>query len=419
MLDPDSIRTLLVLLLLVLFSAYFSATETAFSSFNRIRIKNLAENGDKRAIRVQQLAEQYDRLLSTTLVGNNIVNILLTTLATVFFVRHFGQNKGATVATVVTTVVVLIFGEISPKSLAKDRAEGFAMATAPLLQSICVILYPFTALFSLWQKLLDLLFRSRQSAAVTEEELLTIVEEAEQGGSLNEQESDLIRNVLLFSDRTAGDILTPRIDVTGIDAAADREEMLQAFAATRYSRLPVYEESIDRILGVLHLKNALSADAADTAQAVMQTVIFVPPTMPIRLLLTEMQQKKTQMAVVADEYGGTMGIVTMEDILEELVGDIWDEHDDVVEPVRQTVDGSWLVLCSTELSVLTEHFGTETACESATVSGWVMEMLGRIPAEGDTFEADGLSVTVTRMDANRPEEIAVRPFHAFDEKSVT
>ncbi len=413
--DSDSIRTLLFMLVLVCFSAYFSATETAFSSFNRIRVKNLAESGDRRAQRVMALAGNYDRLLSTILVGNNIVNILLTSLATVFFVNLYGQSKGATIATVVSTIVVLIFGEISPKSLAKDHAESFAMATAPVLQGIVILLYPVNWLFSLWKKLLSILFKSKAEQAVTEEELLTIVDEAEQGGSLNEQESDLIRRVIDFNDREAVDILIPRVDVTGIEADATAAELAQVFADTGYSRLPVYEDTMDRILGVVNLKDyLLAADRHPTPRQIMQPSVFVPPTVKIRLLLKQLQTAKSHIAIVSDEYGGTLGIVTMEDILEELVGEIWDEHDDVVESIRPQPDGRSLVLCSTELYTMMEYFDRETACDASTVSGWVMESLGRIPVVGDRFTADGLEAEVVAVDANHPEEILVRPVEPPD-----
>ncbi len=410
MLDPDSIRTLFFLVVLVIGSAYFSATETAFLSINRIRLKNLADDGDHRAARVLRMAENYDRLLSTILVGNNIVNILLTSIATIFFVELYGESLGATVATVVSTVVVLIFGEISPKSIAKEHAESFAMFSAPFLHVIAVVLYPINLLFSLWKRLLSLLFKPNEESAVTEEELLTIVDEAEQGGSLNEQESDLIRRVIAFNDREAVDILIPRVDVTGISVDATAEDMAAVFAATGYSRLPVYEETIDHIVGVVHLKDFnLAAAGAPSPAEIMQPAVFVHPTVKIRLLLRQLQQEKSHIAIVSDEYGGTLGIVTMEDILEELVGDIWDEHDDVVENIRDGEDGSSVVLCSTVLEDMMAHFDTETDCDAATVSGWVMESLGSIPVVGDAFSADGLQVVVTQVEQNRPLEIRVTP----------
>ncbi len=407
--DPDSIRSIIFMLILVSLSAYFSATETAFSSFNRIRLKGMAENGNKKAALVLQMAEDYDKLLSTILVGNNIVNILLTTVATIFFVK-LTATYGATLSTVVTTVVVLIFGEISPKSLAKEYADSFVMSTAPILRCVVVLLSPINWLFSLWKRLLRLLFKSGGEQAVTEEELLTIVDEAEQGGSLNEQESDMIRRVISFNDRTAQDILIPRVDVTGIPVDATAAELQQAFDESGFSRLPVYEDTIDRIVGVVYHKDYYKqAASAPTPAQLMKPAVFIPPTMQIRLLLKKLQEEKSHLAIVSDEYGGTLGIVTMEDVLEELVGEIWDEHDDVIETIRPDgEDGSYLVLCSTELKELMEHFDRETECEATTVSGWVMEALGCIPSVGDSFTADGLTADVTQVDKTHPEEIRVR-----------
>lgn len=409
---PDSIRTILFMAVLVMLSAYFSATETAFSTFNRVRMKTRAEDGDRRAALVLLLEAQYDRLLSTILVGNNIVNILLTAVATVFFVTHLGDG-GATVSTVVVTVVVLIFGEISPKSLAKDHADAFARFSAPLLRVVMLLLWPINRVFSGWKRLLQVIFKSPDETGVTEEELLTIVDEAEQGGALGEEESELIRRAISFNDREAVDILIPRVDVAGIPADATADEMGEVFAETGFSRLPVYEETMDHIVGVVHMKDYDRTRAQGASPtAIMQPAVFVPPTVKIRVLLRQLQQEKSHLAVVSDEYGGTLGIVTMEDILEELVGEIWDEHDDVVQNIRPAEDGGFIVLGATELQEMMERFGCETTCEASTVSGWVMEALGRIPAVGDTFTADGLTATVTGMDANHPEEIRITPLPA-------
>ncbi len=409
--DPDSIRSILLMLVLVALSGYFSATETAFSTFNRIRIKNMAENGNKRAQLVLKLTKDYDRLLSTILVGNNIVNILLTTIATIFFAdRILNEDAAAAVSTIVSTVVVLVFGEISPKSLAKQNADSFVIATAPLLRLITVLLAPINFIFSLWKKLLRLVCKTTDEQAVTEEELLTIVDEAEQGGSLDEQESEMIRSVIAFNDREAVDILIPRVDVAAVPLDATFKELGQLFVESGYSRLPVYDDTIDRVVGVVYHKDYYRAlTGKPTPGEIMKEAVFVPPTVKIRLLLKQLQEEQSHIAIVTDEYGGTLGIVTMEDILEELVGEIWDEHDDVVRNILPQPDGSAVVLCSTELIDLMEYFDTETECNATTVSGWVMETLGRIPAVGDAFTADGLSVEVTRVDITRPEEIRVYP----------
>ncbi len=408
--DPDSIRTLLFMLILLALSGYFSATETAFSTYNRLKMKGLAEDGNKRAKLVLDLSEDYDRLLSTILVGNNIVNIALTTLATMFFadlILH-SENLAATVSTIVTTVAVLIFGEISPKSLAKERADGFVLATATILRFVTWVLLPINFIFSGWKWLLRLIFKTKGEDVVTEEEVLTMVDEAEEDGTLGEQESEMIRQVIAFNDREAVDILIPRVDVAAISVDATSKELAQAFLETGFSRLPVYEESIDHIVGVVYHKDYYKrAGEKPTPTDLMKDAVFIPPTMKIRLLLKQLQAEQSHIAIVADEYGGTLGIVTMEDILEELVGEIWDEHDDVIRNIVPQPDGSAVVLCSTELIDLMEYFDTETECDATTVSGWVMEATGCIPAVGDTFTADGLSVEVLQVETTRPDQIHV------------
>jgi len=408
--DPDSIRSILLMLILVALSAYFSATETAFSTFNRMKIKTMADNGSKRAALVLRMADDYDRLLSTILVGNNIVNILLTTVATLFFADLIknSESLATTVSTAVTTVVVLIFGEITPKSLAKQYANGFVMTTAPILRFITWILWPINMIFSGWKWILNHVFKAQEEDTVTEEELLSYLDEAEQDGTMGEQESELIRSVVEFNDKEAKDILIPRVKVTAVAADATSEELAELFLETGYSRLPVYEASIDHVVGVVYHKDYYRrAGERPTPTDLMKPAVYIPPTMKIRLLLKKLQEEHSHIAIVADEYGGIQGIVTLEDILEELVGEIWDEHDDVIRNILPQPDGSAVVLCSTELIDLMEHFGTETECDATTVSGWVMEATGCIPAVGDTFTADGLSVEVIQVETTRPDQIRV------------
>ena len=406
--DPDSIGSIIFMLVLVVLSGYFSASETAFSTFNRIRLKNMAENGSKRAALVLKMSEDYDRLLSTILVGNNIVNILLSTIATISFIKWVGAGNGPAVATVVATVVVLIFGEISPKSLAKQNADNFTLNTVYLLRLITWVLYPINFVFSLWKKLLQLVFKTTDDDILTEEELLTIVDEAEEDGTLDEQESEMIRSVIAFNDREAVDILIPRVDVAAVPVDATSAQLAEIFLESGYSRLPVYDDTIDHIVGVVYHKDYYRLqNKKPTPAKLMKPAVFVPPTVKIRLLLKQLQEAQSHIAIVTDEYGGTLGIVTMEDILEELVGEIWDEHDDVVQNILPQPDGSAVVLCSTELIDLMEHFGTETECDATTVSGWVMEAMGCIPLVGDVFDADGLSVEVTRVETTRPDVVRV------------
>jgi len=408
--DPDSIRSILLMLILVALSAYSSATETAFSTFNRMKIKTMADNGSKRAALVLRMADDYDRLLSTILVGNNIVNILLTTVATLFFADLIknSESLATTVSTAVTTVVVLIFGEITPKSLAKQYANGFVMTTAPILRFITWILWPINMIFSGWKWILNHVFKAQEEDTVTEEELLSYLDEAEQDGTMGEQESELIRSVVEFNDKEAKDILIPRVKVTAVAADATSEELAELFLETGYSRLPVYEASIDHVVGVVYHKDYYRrAGERPTPTDLMKPAVYIPPTMKIRLLLKKLQEEHSHIAIVADEYGGIQGIVTLEDILEELVGEIWDEHDDVIRNILPQPDGSAVVLCSTELIDLMEYFDTETECDATTVSGWVMEATGCIPAVGDTFTADGLSVEVIQVETTRPDQIRV------------
>ena len=405
--DSTSITLLAAIIVLVAFSAYFSATETAFTSLNRIRMKTRADDGDRRAERVLELAEQYDRLLSTILIGNNIVNITATTLSTVLFVRLCGDQAGPTISTVALTAVILIFGEISPKSLAKEAPETWAMFAAPLLRALMVLLTPLNFLFSCWKKLLNKIFRHGQAQGITEEELVGMVDQAEDEGGLDEHEGDLIRNAIGFSDLTAGDILTPRVDITAVDETCTMEELSAEFVSSGYSRIPVYRESVDDIIGLIHEKDFYAARArGESDLSKLRTpVIYTTAGTTLPVLLRILQKNKVHMAIVVDEYGGTEGLVTLEDILERLVGEIWDEHDEVVELFRKQEDGSWLVDCSADLDELYDLFSVKGSCEAVTVSGWVLEQMGHLPREGETFSAEGLDVTVTKVAQRRVLEI--------------
>ncbi len=411
--DSNSINygIIFVMIALIVMSAYFSATETAFSSLNRIRMKNMAENGNKRAALALRLADQFDKLLSTILVGNNIVNIGVSSIATVLFIQLTNETLGPTLATIVITVVVLIFGEISPKSLAKETPEKFAMFSAPIMRVLMVVLTPINFLFSLWKKLLNKLIRTDNSPSITEEELLTIVEEAEQDGGIDESESELIRSAIEFNDLQAVDIFTPRVDVEAVPVDADKDTIAVKFAETGYSRLPVYEDTVDTIIGIIHLKDFYVQvfHRDQPLSSIIKPAVFITRSMKVYDLLRLLQKEKAHMAIIADEYGGTVGVVTMEDILEELVGEIWDEHDEVIEEMEKLDDGRYRIVCSANLDDMAELFDFEVDPESdiTTVSGWVMERLGRIPVEGDTFESDGLHVAVTKTDARRVLEITV------------
>ncbi len=404
----SSVGLIILLAVLIGCSAFFSATETAFSSLNNIRIKNLANNGNQKAVLVEKLSLNYDKLLTTILIGNNIVNILASSIATVLFVAYFG-NAGVTLSTAVMTVLVLIFGEISPKSLAKDHAEALAMAIARPIWFLEIILTPVNFVFVQWKKLLNRIFGSGENRGITEEELKTIVDEAEIGGEIDSDESDLIKSAIEFNDLRASDILTPRIDVKAFEIGTPTEEIIEMFLESGFSRLPVYRDTIDNIIGVVHQKDLFhiiqkgeSRDISD----IVSPVKYVSPSMEISELIRVLQKSKTHFAVVTDEYGGTDGILTLEDILEELVGEIWDEHDEVVESVVKFSNDSYKVLGSADLEELFDIFGEEPdADDPNTVSGWVMEKLEKMPETGDSFDYNDFHITVRAMEARRVSEI--------------
>ena len=411
--DSSTVAMLAALAALIALSAYFSATETAFTSLNRIRLKTRADDGDKRAARTLALAADFDRLLSTLLIGNNIVNNVATTIGAVLFIQLIGPGKGPTVSATVLTVVILIFGEVTPKSLAKERPEAWAIVATPLLRVMAVVLTPVNFLFTQWKKLLRVLLRHQDDDGITEEELMGMVDQAETEGSLDQHESDLIRNAIEFNDMEVSEILTPRVDLEALADTATMEEAAAMYADSGFSRLPIYHDSIDNIIGVLHEKDFYAAYCRGVKRLseLKGSVLYTTETARISDLLRQLQQNKVHMAVVVDEYGGTQGIVTMEDIMEELVGEIWDEHDEVIEEFRKQSDGSYLVACSADLDDLYDLFDMKPGQEydASSVSGWVMEEIGRVPDVGDRFQADGLDVCVTRVEHRRVMEIRVRP----------
>ena len=389
-------------------SAYCSATETAFSSANTTRLRTLAEKGSGNAALALKLLEQYDRLLSTILIGNNIVNIATASIGTVLFVRHYG-DAGATISTVVVTVVVLIFGEISPKSIAKDCAEKCAMLSAPILRVLIWVLMPLNLLFSLWKKLLAKVFRLNTDSKMSQEELLMLVDEVQQDGSIDRDEGELLKNAIGFSEQEAQDILIHRVDLAALPATASKEEVAALFTQTKYSRLLIYQDSIDHILGTVHQKDFyVGCGVTDQPLSdIISPPVFALENEPIRALLKKLQQAKTHVAVVVDEYGGTCGIVTMEDILEELVGEIWDEHDEEEVFLRKIAPDTWLVDAGMDFDDFAEFFQLKTDSEMVSVSGWVMEQFGRVPEAGDSFVFENLTVRVTRVENHRIEEIQV------------
>ena len=395
---------ILLMALMVLLSAYFSATETAFSTMNKTRLKTYAEKGNRRAILALSLVERYDGLLSTILIGNNIVNIALASMGTIFFVDTLSMGDiGATVSTAVITIAVLIFGEITPKSIAKDMPERFAMLSAPMIQLLVWIFVPFVFLFSMWKKLISKIFRSKEDTKMSQEELLLLVEEVQQEGSIDNNEGNLLRNAIEFTELKAEDILTHRVDLAAVPLDAEKDDIAKKFAETQFSRLLVYEETIDKIVGVIHQKDFYTANGITNLplSALMAPAVFIHQSEKISQLLKTLQKNKTHIAVVLDEYGGTLGIVTMEDILEELVGEIWDEHDEVVENYRDLGDGKYRVDCSVNLDDFSEFFSVKVESEAVSLGGLVMELCEDLPNVGDAVTCEGLEITVVEMDSHR------------------
>ena len=418
--DSSTISMTVAIVLLVMMSAYFSATETAFSCLNKIRMKSRAESGDHRAALAMDLVEDYDRLISTILIGNNIVNITASTVGTVLFTKLYAAY-GPTVSTVVLTLVVLIFGEISPKSLAKEHAESFAMFSAPILRVFLLVLRPLNFLFSQWKRLLNMIFHPSEDQGITEEELITMVSEAENEGGLDQHESQLIRSAIEFGDLEAGDILTPRVDIVAVEDSASMEEIAAVFAESGYSRLPVYHDTIDNIIGVVHEKDCFAAlqkhDKNVKLEDLVGPTLYTTSVTQISALLRTLRESKHHMAVVVDEYGGTAGIITLEDILEELVGEIWDEHDDVVEDVRQQSDGSWLISGSASVDDTAEELGIkeDDDIDAVAIGGLVQEKLSRLPKVGDKFIWGDFDGTVTRATNRRVQEVRLIPRKVQDE----
>lgn len=406
----DSLPLLLVIVFCIIASAYFSASETAFSTMNRIRMKNLADGGDARAATALKLVDNYDKLISTILIGNNIVNIISASLATVVFTAWLA-DAGVSISTAVMTVVVLIFGEISPKTLAKENAEPFALATARLMWFLYIVLTPLNFLFSMWKKLLDRVFKKKSEPGITAEELITMVDEAQNDGGIDEHNGELIRSAIEFDDLDAGDILTPRVDLVAVDKNTPMDEVCQVFVNNTYSRLPVYDDSIDNIVGMIHEKDFFAAlnRKADNFTSAIKPVIYVSSGIKISRLLRLIQQAKTHVAVVVDEFGGTEGIVTLEDILEQLVGDIWDEHDIVEQEIEELNNTTFMVSGSCSLEDFFEMFRLPEdeleEYESVTVGGWVMEELGCVPEIGAHFVFHQNEVYVTKVEKRHVKEI--------------
>ena len=402
---------IIMLVVLILLSAFFSATETAFSSLNKIRLKNLSNNGSGRAKNTLKLADNYSSLITTILVGNNIVNILSASVATVLFVEMYGEEAGVGISTLVMTILVLIFGEITPKNIAKEMPETYAMAVTPIIYLLVCLLTPINYIFNAWKKLLSKIFKFKNDDGVTSDELVTIIEEAEADGDLEEHESDLIVAAIEFSDLEVKEIITPRVDVIAINKDLNLDEIADVFKSNSFSRLPVYQDSIDNIIGIIHEKDFYHlyyTNKESKLESIINETIFTNPNIKVSSLLKLLQSNKSHIAVVIDEYGGTLGIITMEDILEELVGEIYDEHDEIEEHYTRIDDNTIIVECDSDIEDLFEHLELKDVDEYEfnTVSGWIIHMLDKMPEVNDQF--DYRNYTVIVVDADNKKAIRAK-----------
>jgi CBS domain containing-hemolysin-like protein len=409
--EPHSFSLVGILAALLAASAFFAVAETAFSSLNKIRLKHLASEGNRKAAVALAILEKFDKFISTVLIGNNIVNILLTSLATVFFVSRFG-TYGVTISTIVVTVLLLIFGEITPKTIARESPERFAFSILPAVRAIMFLLTPVNFLITLWRNCIIKLFKIHPENKITENELLTFVEEVRQVGGINESEERMIRNVIEFDDLTANDILIPRIEITGIAITDSIEAIARCFYETNFSRLPIYRTSIDDIVGIIIHKDFSHKVLKDKQplESIIKPVLFISKTMEIPRLLKKLQKEKTHLAVVLDEYGGTLGIITIEDIVEEVVGEIWDEHDEITKNIVAVADG-FRVNGTTPIKDFFEALkidDKDLAVEAVTVGGWVIDHGGSIPKEGHQFPFNDFVITITKIENNRIMEVLVK-----------
>jgi CBS domain containing-hemolysin-like protein len=411
---PLFICTALALLIL---SAYFSATETAFTSLSKVKMKSLANSGNKKAAQVLNICEKYDKLLTTILIGNNIVNIVLTTIATIYFTFHFPVS-GAALSTVIITIAVLIFGEITPKNLAKEIPESFAMFSLPAIKLLIFIFTPINFIFTLWKKGLFTIFKVKKEATVTEEDIITIVSEAENEGEIDSDESEIIKSAITFNDIDVASVLTPRVKVVAIEKNLSKEEIFQTFKNSGFSRIPVYEENIDHIIGIINQKDFYEKVMLDTydIESIIVPVKYITSHSIVADVLKILQSEKSHIAIVVDDFGGTEGIITVEDILEELVGEIYDERDSVTENITKLSDNKYLIKGLVEIDELPEEFKFDGEYDFTTVAGWIINTLEKIPEVGDSFEKDGLSVTVQSMTANRIDDILIEVLETPEEE---
>jgi CBS domain containing-hemolysin-like protein len=387
---------------------------------NKIRLKNYSSQGNKRAKQALEIAESFDNALTAILIGNNIVNIASTSISTVLFTQLLG-NGGVGIATVVMTVLVLIFGEILPKSYAKENAEKLSLFFAPFLSLLIIILKPLIMIFSGIKSLMNRINgKSEKKPSVTEDELKYIIDEIEEEGVLEEQESDLVRSALEFDEIQVSEILIPRVKIVAVEINTPVDEIKEIFLSEFYSRIPVYEKSIDNITGIITYKDFFKkiVDKKNDISDIIQDVIHISDLKLISEALREMQVQKTHMAIVMDQYGGTKGIITMEDIIEELVGEIYDENDEVVTQFQRVGDDVYEVDGGYSINDMLEHMNTDAKIESSanTAGGWIMDLTGHIPKENEQVESGIFRITVLSADEQTVSKIRIEIIKGKDKE---
>ena len=421
----------MLIALCLLGSAFFSGTEIAYTSLSKLKIKKERENPRGIQKLVLFIYDHFDNALSTILIGNNLVNIAATSIATVLAVKladslggRIEDDTASTIVTVVMTVLILIVGEITPKMIARRCSDTISKWAAVPLMVLMILLFPAVLVTSWIVNLFSLLWRKQdgQEVTITEEEFENILDTAEDEGIIDESETELLQSALEFTDMDAGDILTPRIDVVGFELNDSLDTILEIINDTQFSRYPVYERTVDHVVGILYVKHLLK-ELAEGREAKLQDLmlepVFIPKSMKLHAIMDEFRRRRTHMAVVADEYGGITGIVTMEDVLEQLVGDIWDENDDIVNDWQ--AQGRDRYECAGDLN-LSDFFGhldlddeeVDTGC--ATVGGWATENLGAIPVPFDAFDYKNFTILVKEVDDNRIERLIILEHHFTTEE---
>ncbi len=408
--DPLTIAYVAIIVVLLACSSFFSMSETAFTSANQIRLKKLAKDGDTRAEKAVTILSDYDSFLTTILIGNNLVNIAATSIATILFVTLVGEATGSLVSTIVMTIVVLIAGEITPKTLAKRNPEKYVLKIVGAVGVIKTILRPLSWVFGKFTAYIGRKVGGEDNSTMTEEELEVMIDEIEDDGIIEEQEGELIKSAIRFDDTPVSEVYIPRVDIVALDVESTNVEAGKLFTSTGFSRIPVYEGTIDNIIGVAYAKEFHSQlfNMEDFhLRDIVRPVKYVPETISMSAMFNEFQRSKIHMAIILDSYGGTLGLVTLEDILEELVGDIWDESDDIESEITVIDDDAWLVKGDANIYDAMAKMGMEfdpEEYEDNNVSGYVFYRLNRTPMKGDIVDCPGYYIKVEAVRGRRAIE---------------